>query len=206
MAKKTGSEALGRFYKEGSKVRTRREWRGVKDTAYDFSRWLVIMGTLGKFIIKPRNMKAMLRYRWMANYLAVPMMVDRHTQGLRGEYLRMCHAEQDLIIDDVAKLLDKLFRGDRRIGNDEEFSKKVVLVDENEMTAVMMGFPMLEALSRETPSTYVPVLLNQHSMEYYMDIAEAATRHALARGNPPVEHERHIQLALAFRLLIGTCN
>ena len=172
MAKKVGSEALGRFYKEGSKVRTRREWRGVKDTAYDFSRWLVIMGTLGKFIIKPRNMKAMLRYRWMANYLAVPMMVDRHTQGLRGEYLRMCHAEQDLIIDDVAKLLDKLFRGDRRIGNDEEFSKKVVLVDENEMTAVMMGFPMLEALSRETPSTYVPVLLNQHSMEYYMDIAE----------------------------------
>ena len=44
----------------------------------------------------------------------------------------------DLIIDDVAKLLDNLFRGDRRIGNDTEFSKKVVLVDENEMTAVMM--------------------------------------------------------------------
>ena len=28
------------------------------------------------------------------------------------------------------------------------------------MTAVMMGFPTLKGLSRETPSTYVSVLLN----------------------------------------------
>ena len=89
---------------------------------YDYSRWLKIMMTLGKFVMKPRNVKAMFRYRWMANYLAVPMMVDRHTQGLRGEYLRICHEEQDLVIDDVAKLLDSLFRGDRRIGNDKKFS------------------------------------------------------------------------------------
>lgn len=171
MTKKIGADNLGRFYTEG-KVRNRREWRGFKDTAYDYVRWLGIMGTLAGFIAKPRNIKAMFRYRWMANYLAVPMMVDRHTQGLRDEYLRMCHEEQDLIIKDVAKLLDNLFKGDRRIGNDEEFSKKVVLVDENEMTAVMMGFPTLKCLSRETPSTYVPVLLNQHSMEYYLDKIE----------------------------------
>ena len=171
MAKEIGKDRLGDFYKAGSKVRRRREWRGVKDTLYDYSRWLKIMMTLGKFVAKPRNVKAMLRYRWMANFLAVPMMVDRHTQGLREEYLRMCHVEQDLIIDDVAKLLDNLFRGDRRIGNDTEFSKKVVLVDENEMTAVMMGFPTLKCLSRETPSTYVSVLLNQHAMEYYLDVA-----------------------------------
>ena len=172
MAKEIGADRLGDFYVAGSKVRNRREWRGVQDTLYDYSRWLKIMMTLGKFMMKPRNVKAFFRYRWMANYLAVPMMVDRHTQGLRGEYLRMCHTEQDLIIDDVAKLLDNLFRGDRRIGNDTEFSKKVVLVDENEMTAVMMGFPMLKCLSRETPSTYVSVLLNQHAAEHYIDVAQ----------------------------------
>ncbi|MBQ2310127.1 MAG: hypothetical protein II186_05720, partial [Erysipelotrichales bacterium] len=172
MAKEVGADRFGDFYKEGSKVRKRREWRGVTDTLYDYSRWLKIMMTLGKFVMKPRNVKAMFRYRWMANYLAVPMMVDRHTQGLRGEYLRICHAEQDLIIDDVAKLLNNLFRGDRRIGNDTEFSKKVVLVDENEMTAVMMGFPTLKVLSRETPSTYVSVLLNQHAAEHYIDVAQ----------------------------------
>ncbi len=73
---------------------------------YDYTRWLYIMEQLAGFIIKPRNIKAMFRYRWMANYLAVPMMVDKHTQGLRGPYLRMCHLEQDLVVYDVAKLLD----------------------------------------------------------------------------------------------------
>ena len=101
MAKQVGADRLGDFYKEGSRVRKRREWRGLVDTMYDYSRWLGIMMTLGKFVMKPRNVKAMFRYRWMANYLAVPMMVDRHTQGLRGEYLRICHEEQDLVIKDV---------------------------------------------------------------------------------------------------------
>ncbi len=171
MAKEIGAEALGRFFTDG-KVRKRREWRGFRDTFYDYTRWLYIMKQLAGFILKPRNIKAMFRYRWMANYLAVPMMVDKHTQGLRGPYLRMAHLEQDLVVYDVAKLLDNLFRGDRRIGNDEKFSKKVVLVDENEMTAVMMGFPTLKGLSRETPSTYVPVLLNQTAALHYIDVAQ----------------------------------
>ena len=167
-----GDTRYGDLYKPHGKVRKRREWRGVGDTLYDYTRWLGIMFTLGKFVMVPRNVKAMFRYRWMANYLAVPMMVDRFTQGLRGEYLRMAHEEQDLIIIDVAKLLGNLFRGDRRIGNDEEFSKINVLVDENEMTAVMMGFPNLKSTSRETPSTYVSVLLNQHAAEHYIDVAQ----------------------------------
>ena len=101
MAKEVGKDRLGDFYTNG-KVRKRREWRGFADTMYDYWRWLHIMGILAGFIIKPRNIKAMLRYRWMANYLAVPMMLDRHTQGLRGEYLRICHTEQDLVVADVA--------------------------------------------------------------------------------------------------------
>ena len=171
MAKEIGKDRLGDFYTDG-RVRKRREWRGLADTMYDYWRWLGIMKTLGAFIIKPRNIKAMFRYRWMANYLAVPMMVDRHTQGLRGEYLRICHTEQDLIIEDVAKLLDSLFKGDRRMGNNKKFSDKVVLVDENEMTAVLMGFPGVKGLSRETPATYVPVLLNQTAALHYIDVAQ----------------------------------
>jgi len=171
MAKQIGADRLGDFYTKG-KVRKRREWRGLVDTLYDYKCWLGIMLILGKFIIKPRNIKAMFRYRWMANYLAVPMMVDRHTQGLRGEYLRIAHTEFDLVVDDVAKLLDNIFRADRRIGNDTEFNKKVVLVDENEMTAVMMGFPTLKCLSRETVSTYVPVLQNQKAAIHYIDVAQ----------------------------------
>ena len=171
MGKEAGSEKLGSFYTDG-KVRSRREWRGVADTFYDYTRWLHIMGVLTKFIVKPRNIKAFFRYRWMANYLASPMMVDRHMQGLRGAQLRIAHTEFDLVLEDVAKLLDNLFRGDRRIGNDEELSKKVVLMDENEMTAVMMGFPNLKCLSRETPAVYVSVLLNQFAACHYIDVAQ----------------------------------
>ena len=171
MSKEIGSERLGDLY-TGGKVRKRREWRGVRDTLYDYGRWLHIMGILAKFIIVPRNLKAMFRYRWMANYLAVPMMIDRHTAGLRGPQLRICHTEYDLITYDVAQLLSNLFKGDRRIGNDKTLSDKTVLMDENEMTVFMMGFPNLKGLSRETPSVYVSVLLNQHAVEHYIDVAQ----------------------------------
>ena len=54
MAKEIGADRLGDFYTNG-KVRKRREWRGLKDTMYDYKCWLGIMGTLAGFIIKPRN-------------------------------------------------------------------------------------------------------------------------------------------------------
>ena len=90
MAKELGKDRLGSFY-TGGKVRSRREWRGVKDTFYDYTRWLYIMSQLGMFMMKPRNVKGFFRYRWMSNYLAVPMMVDRFSQGLRGPQLRILH-------------------------------------------------------------------------------------------------------------------
>lgn len=45
-------------------------------------------------------------------------------------------------------------------------------MDENEMTAVMMGFPNLKCLSRETPAVYVSVLLNQFAACHYIDVAQ----------------------------------
>ncbi|MCR4790234.1 MAG: 2-hydroxyacyl-CoA dehydratase family protein [Treponemataceae bacterium] len=171
MGKEYGGKNLGNLYTNG-KVRKRREWRGLKDTLYDYSRWLSILLMMGKFIIKPRNLKGFFRYRWMANYLAAPMMLDRHTMGLRGPYLRIAHTEFDLIMDDICKLLDNLFRADRNVGNDKKLSDKVVLCDENEMTTFMMGFPTLKGLSRETPAIYVGVLLNQMAACHYIDIAQ----------------------------------
>ncbi|MBQ1329251.1 MAG: hypothetical protein IIY50_02405, partial [Mogibacterium sp.] len=49
-----GDTRYGDLYKPHGKVRKRREWRGVGDTLYDYSRWLGIMLTLGKFVAKPR--------------------------------------------------------------------------------------------------------------------------------------------------------
>ena len=56
----------------------RREWRGVRDTFYDYLQWLRIWGVLIGFAAKPNNVKAFFRYRWMVNYLVVPDFFDRH--------------------------------------------------------------------------------------------------------------------------------
>lgn len=171
MGKAVGSEKLGNLY-NGTKVRKRREWRGFKDTWYDYTRWLKIMGVLLKFMAKPRNVKAFFRYRWMLNYLAVPMMIDKHTAGLRGNHLRIAHEEYDLVADDIAKMLGKIFRADRNIGNDVEYSKKIVLLDENEMSQIMCGFPNLIGLSWEIPSVYVSVLLQGDAVTHYLDVVQ----------------------------------
>ena len=42
MGAKIGSEALGKLYGHG-KVKKRREWRGFRDTFYDFFCWLGIL-------------------------------------------------------------------------------------------------------------------------------------------------------------------
>ena len=80
MSSKLGSEPLGKFY-TGKKPKKRREWRGLKDTWYDYTRWLGYWKTLITFIIKPNNMKGFFRYRWMMNYLALP---DFYGQAYRG--------------------------------------------------------------------------------------------------------------------------
>ena len=66
-----GTKNFGKVYLKGKRYRSHREWRGIVDTLYDYSRWLY--NWFNMFIIvlsKPRNIKAMFRYRWMVNYLA----------------------------------------------------------------------------------------------------------------------------------------
>ena len=78
MGRKINSEKLGSLY-YGKKTKKRREWRGVSDTWYDYTRWLHNWAVMTKFMAKPANLKGFFRYRWMGNYLAVPDFVDRHT-------------------------------------------------------------------------------------------------------------------------------
>lgn len=167
-----GEKRLGVLF-DGGKVRRRREWRGIKDTLYDYGRWLYLLSILAGVIIKPRNVKAMFRYRWFANYLAVPHMLDKFTMGLRDEPLRIVHTAMDFVVKDVATCIDNSIRGDRRTGNDVKYSNDCVLTDENAMTAFMMGFPTLHAILREVPTMFSANLLNQYSSTHYLDIAPA---------------------------------
>ncbi len=168
---KKGEHTLGVLYDEG-KVRRRREWRGVKDTFYDYTRWLYLVSVLAKFIVKPRNIKGMFRYRWMANYLAVMHGMDKFTIGLRDEPLRITHTAMNFVIADVTQAIDNCFRGDRRLGNDKAFSDRCVLSDENAMTAFMMGFPNVKAILREVPTMFAANIFNQFSTMHYLDVAQ----------------------------------
>ena len=54
-----GERSLGRLYRKGAMSTVRREWRGVKDTAYDFWEWArmwgMLLGTFSKDLIPAMN-------------------------------------------------------------------------------------------------------------------------------------------------------
>lgn len=171
MGKAIGSEKIGKFYC-GKKAKRRREWRGIKDTWYDYVHWLGIWKVLIKFMIKPYNLKGFFRYRWMVNYLAVPDFFDRHTEGLRGTQLRITRTSLELVVTDMCKSLGTMFKADPELGNDKELNDKIVLFDENMMSELMNGFPNLKWASVEVPAVYTCAMMSQDSLLYYIDAAQ----------------------------------
>ena len=169
MGKAINSEPLGTFYR-GGKTKKRREWRGWKDTWYDYTRWLKNWGVMIGFMAKPANLKGFFRYRWMMNYLSVPDFVDRHTEGLRGAQLRIAHLEFDFIVEHVCETIGNLFRADPLCGNDKAFNKTVVVFDENMMSQIMNGFPNLHMVCREIPIIYTPSTVTQEGVIHYIPV------------------------------------
>lgn len=167
-----GEQSIAALYNDG-KVRKRREWRGLKDTMYDFGRWLHIWGILVNVSMGRGFINGLFRYRWMANYLAVPHMVDKFTVGQRDETLKITHTAIDYVVYEVATIVKGCLRGDRFAGNDKKLSDRTVAVDENAMTAYMMGFPTLFAAQREVPTLFSANLINQYSAVHYIDVAQA---------------------------------
>ncbi len=168
MGKAVGSEPLGKLY-TGKKPKKRREWRGFRDTLYDYFRWLGYWKTLIGFTLSINNIRGFLRYRWMMNYLALPDYMDRHTEGMRGVQLRMAHQGLGLIVTDICDMLKKIFRADPAIGNDKKLNEKIILFDENMMSTLMGGFPNLTWLSVEVPAIYTSSMLNQNGVTYYVE-------------------------------------
>ena len=90
MADKKVKGAGDRFL-PGSNIAKHREWRGLKDTWYDYVEWVKVLGIMGGFVAKSpvRIARGMLTYRWMGSYLAALNMIDRCVEGLRGPALRV---------------------------------------------------------------------------------------------------------------------
>ena len=70
---KTG-KGLGDLYSAEHRCTKRREWKGLKDTLYDYGCWLRLLGMLGCKLgpVLPQFFRGLKRYRWLVSYITTP--------------------------------------------------------------------------------------------------------------------------------------
>lgn len=170
-----GEKHLGRLYKAGSMATVRREWRGVKDTAYDFYEWgrmwFMLLSTFSKDLVPAVN--GMLYYRWYVSYFCCHSFMDKNTMGQRGRALRMSHELIYPIFRYVAENLVFLTKCDEKNGNCTELSKKVVLIDEMTMGQIMTGFPDLLGIPYQLLPVFLVSEIDQLTCVPYIDAVES---------------------------------
>ena len=172
---KNGEKSLGRLYRKGSMATVRREWRGVKDTVYDFSEWAKMWGmllmTFSKDLVPALN--SALYYRWMISYFCCHGFMDKNIMGLRGSNLRMSHLLIYDVFRYVAENLVFLAKCDKKNGNSEQLNQKVVLIDEMTMGQIMAGFPDLLGIPYQLMPVFLVSELDQLTCVPYIDAVES---------------------------------
>ena len=170
-----GEKRLGRLYAKGAMATVRREWRGIKDTAYDFYEWARMWGmllmTFSKDLIPALN--SALHYRWMISYFCCHGFMDKNIMGLRGRALKMSH----LLIYDmfryVAENLVLLSKADRKNGNSNELNKMLITFDEMTMGQIMAGFPDLCGIPHQLLPVFLVSEIDQLTCVPYIDAVES---------------------------------
>jgi len=170
-----GEKKLGILYRKGAMATVRREWRGVKDTAYDFYEWLRMWGmllmTFSKDLIPALN--ATLYYRWMISYFCCVGFMDKNIMGLRGSNLRMSHLLIYDIFRYVAENLVILAKCDEKNGNSKALNRRVVLFDEMTMGQIMAGFPDLVGVPYQLFPVFLVSEIDQLTCVPYIDAVES---------------------------------
>jgi len=172
-------KGLGNLYTPVSGIYKHREWRGLKDTAYDYAKWCELWGILLKWALghPVTNVKAIFRYRWMFSYLTVPGFYDRIMEGANGAALRASRNNMNTLAVSVTQLLDDLFEADMHLHKDSEAAKaageKILLVDELIPSLIFRGFPTLRTILQQQIPEYLPSLINCHSPDHYIAQSES---------------------------------
>ena len=170
-----GEKRLGRLYAKGAMATVRREWRGVKDTAYDFYEWARMWGmllmTFSKDLIPALN--SALHYRWMISYFCCHGFMDKNIMGLRGRALKMAHLLIYDIFRYVAENLVFLSKADRKNGNSIELNKKLITFDEMTMGQIMAGFPDLLGIPHQLLPVFLVSEIDQLTCVPYIDAVES---------------------------------
>ena len=170
-----GERRLGRLYRKGAMATVRREWRGIKDTAYDFYEWarmwVMLLMTFSKDLIPALN--SALHYRWMISYFCCHGFMDKNLMGLRGSNLRMSHILIYDVFRYVAENLVFLSKADRKNGNSIELNKKLITFDEMTMGQIMAGFPDLLGIPHQLLPVFLVSEIDQLTCVPYIDAVES---------------------------------
>ena len=170
-----GERRLGRLYRKGAMATVRREWRGIKDTAYDFYEWARMWGmllmTFSRDLIPAMN--SALHYRWMISYFCCHGFMDKNIMGLRGRNLRMSHILIYDVFRYVAENLVFLSKADRKNGNSIELNKMLVTFDEMTMGQIMAGFPDLIGIPHQLLPVFLVSEIDQLTCVPYIDAVES---------------------------------
>lgn len=199
-----GEKSLGRLYRKGAMATVRREWRGIKDTAYDFYEWARMWGmllmTFSKDLIPAVN--NLFWYRWMVSYFCCHSFLDKNIMGMRGSNLRMSHMLLYDVFRYVAENLVLNAKADAKNGNSSELNKMTVLFDEMTMGQIMAGFPTLYGFPHQLLAMFLVSELDQLTCVPYIDAVES---YGLPSDTCPVPSSECGALVLDALPHMGTC-
>ncbi len=170
-------KGLGNLY-NGKMALRRREWRGVRDTLFDFGCWLKTWGNLMLLSLQypTQLVKCLLTYRWMATYLSTPAFMDRHTLGLRGAELRMCYRQFWTMTSASIDIIKTILGADERLNGKSRRAKarseRIVLFDEMMPIQIMAGFPNLKGLAIQMIPVFLAGEIDQQANLPYIDAIE----------------------------------
>lgn len=160
-------------YAPGTGLARHREWRGLKDTWYDYIEWMKILGVMGGFVAKSpvRIVRGLFEYRWFGSYLAAFNMIDKSIEGLRGPALRVARIYLNTIMKGSTTQLACMMKGDRRFG-ENDFSKKMVLLEQTMPPEILAGFPNLVPMQLEVFQGLLACYMDQNICPHYIDAME----------------------------------
>ena len=167
---------LGNLYSKDRKAILRhRQWRGFRDTMYDYYRWLVTWKDMILMVLKApvSTVKGLWKYRWMASYLSTPAFIDRHTAGLRGTHLRIVHLHFNMIVKHATGLIHTSFVADEKINPGNKLSKKIILTDEIIPNEIFSGFPNLTVIPLQTIPIFLTSMVDQQISPPYLEVTES---------------------------------
>ena len=161
-------------YHDKTGVAKWREWRGVKDTFYDYTQWLNNLVSMAGMVASAPIpiLKGFWEYRWMGSYLGTFLFIDRLFEGYRGEELRIAHMNMHAIVQSLTKRIAFILANDRRFGGGPE-TDNCIPHDETITPLFLKGFKGLHPIPLQTLPEFIICDIDQHIEPYYIDVAES---------------------------------